>query len=137
MRATYLMCIHAASSAVAPFNRRCIGDSVVQLIQDTLNATHRAVNVTNINFDHALAFPMLDDLYVSPHPRNTVAHVRKAPAVPLTAGALDLPENPWEQAGVAGFTIGERDQLMPIGKALGRIVQHTPNERLIALPVHL
>src|SRR5215813_9394058 len=131
------MGIHAASSTVAPFNGRCIRGGVAQMLQDTLHARHRAMNVANIDFDHTLAFTPLHDLYMGQGTRNTVTHFGKAPAVALTAGAVGLAENLWEQASVAGFTIREQDQLMPISKALGCLFQQTSNERFIAPSLHV
>src|SRR5436190_9313671 len=93
--------------------------------------------VANSDFDHTLAFTPLHDLDMGQRPRNTVAQDRKAPAVALTTGAIGLSENLREQTGIAGFTVGEQDQLLTIGKALGRIFQQTPDERLIALTLHL
>src|SRR5262245_49883158 len=122
------MGIHAASSAIAPFNGRCVRSGVAQLVQNTFNATHRAGNLANIDFDHALNFTPLDDLYMGQRARDTVTHVGKASAVPLTARTVGLSENLWEQTGIAGFPIGEQDQLLPIGEALGYILQQTPNE---------
>jgi hypothetical protein len=58
------MSIHAASGAVASFNRRCIRGGVAQLLQNPLNTPHRAVDVANSDFDHALAFTPLHDLHM-------------------------------------------------------------------------
>src|SRR5215475_5469829 len=95
------------------------------------------MNIANIDFDQVLTVSALADLHMSKRPRNTVAHVGKAPAVPLTAGAVGHAENLRESAGIAGFAIGEQDQLMTIGNALGCILQQTPDERLIALTLHM
>src|SRR5262249_5783865 len=114
-----------------------VGGGVAQMPQDTLHAALRAMNVANIDFDQTLAFPMFHDLHMSQGTRNTIAHFGKAPAVPLTARTISLSEDLREQAGIAGFTIGEQDQLLTIGKALGRILQQMPDERLIALTLHM
>src|SRR5260221_14310085 len=95
------------------------------------------MNVANVDFHHTLAFRPLDDLHMGQRPRNPVTHFGTAPAISLTAGAVRLSENLREQTGVAGFAVGEQDQLMPIGKPPGRILQQTPDERFIALTLHM
>src|SRR5579859_1336 len=95
------------------------------------------MDVANIDFDQALAFTVLDDLHMGQRPRNTVAHGGKASIVALTTGTIGYSKNLREQAGVAGFAVGEQDQLMTISKALGRVFQQTPDERLIALPLYM
>jgi hypothetical protein len=92
-RAPDRMGIHAASSAVAPFNRRGVWGGVAQLLQATVDAPLGAMHITPIDFDHTLPLPMLDDLHMGQRPRNAVAHVGKAPAVPLTREAIGLSEN--------------------------------------------
>jgi len=80
---------------------------VAQLLQDPLNAPHRAMNLANIDFNDALTFPMLDDLHMGERPRNAVTHFRKASAVALTWRAISHAENLREQAGIADFPISE------------------------------
>ena len=42
-----------------------------------------------------------------------------------------------EERGIAGFAIGEQHQVMPIRHPLRRIRQQTPEQRLIAPPLHM
>jgi hypothetical protein len=87
-RTAHLMGIHPTSRAVARLNRGGIGDSVAELFQDLLDTPHGAVCVANIDFDHALTLAVLDDLDMGQRARDTVAHVRKAPTLSFSAGAV-------------------------------------------------
>lgn len=113
---------HAPCRSVAPFNGRCIGRGIPQLLQDALDATLGAMSVANVNLHHALSFALLDDLHMSQCPGNPVAQVRKTPPLPLATGAIGLSENLRKQASLAGFAICEQDQAMTIGKALSGIL---------------
>ncbi len=95
------------------------------------------MDVADIDFNQALAFTVLDDLHMGQGPRNTVTHGGKASIVAPPTGAIGYSKNLREQAGVAGFAVGEQDQLLTIGKPLGRLFQQAPDERLIALPLHM
>ena len=131
------MGIHATSRAIAALNGRGVRGGVSELVKNPLDTAHRAVDVVDLDFDHARAVPVLDDLHMGQGSRNAVTHIGKAPAVALASRTLGLSENLWEQAGIAGFPVGEHDQLVPIGEALSRIFKQTPNERLIALSLHV
>ncbi len=63
------------------------------MLQDALDAPLRTVSVVDINLYHALPFAVFDDLHVRQRTRNAVAHVGKAPAVPLPTGTISLPKN--------------------------------------------
>src|SRR5258708_22350101 len=95
------------------------------------------MDVADIDFNQALAFTVLDDLHMGQRPRNTVTHGGKASIVALPTGAICYSKNLRESAGIAGFALGEQYQVMTIGKPLRRLFQQAPDERLIALPLHM
>jgi hypothetical protein len=51
------MCFHAASGAVAPFDRGGIGSNVAQLVKRLLNTTPTPMGIADVHRHHPLALP--------------------------------------------------------------------------------
>src|SRR5260221_7233640 len=92
-----------------------------------------AVCIADVHLNDATAFAVFDDLNMRQRARDAVAHVGKAASARLSAGAIRLSEDLWEQAGIAGLAIGQQDQAMAIRQSLGTILQQAANKALITL----
>src|SRR5664279_5617666 len=129
-RSANLMRAHATGRAVAPLNGRGIGLVISQAVKHLMDTSLGTVRIADVHLNDATALAVFDDLNMRQRARDAVAHVGKAASAPVSAGAIGLSENLWEQAGVAGFTVRQQDQAMAIRQTVGPILQQTANQAL-------
>ena len=76
------------------------------------------MRVADVHVHDPVALAVLDNLNMGQRARNAVAHSGKPATTPFASRAIGYSEYLWKQTLIAGFAIGEQNQVVTIGKSL-------------------